>query len=221
MRLSHSSSIAALLMAFIWGGCSRSSQNRSPQPSPQTASHQQSSSSAATQKTATGQYPFTAADVHFMSGMIGHHAQALVMAGWAPSHGASPAIRTLCERIINGQQDEIATMQRWLKDRGLPVPDATPMKMDMGSMHHELMPGMLTDEQMKDLDQARGPEFDRKFLTYMIQHHRGAITMVQQLFATKGAAQDEATFKMANDISADQTTEVDRMQRMLDSLPPA
>jgi uncharacterized protein (DUF305 family) len=80
---------------------------------------------------------------------------------------------------------------------------------------------MLTDEQMKDLDQARGPEFDRKFLTYMIQHHRGAITMVQQLFATKGAAQDEATFKMANDISADQTTEVDRMQRMLDSLPPA
>jgi uncharacterized protein (DUF305 family) len=156
-----------------------------------------------------------------MSGMIGHHAQALVMAGWAPSHGASPAIRTLCERIINGQQDEIATMQRWLKDRGLPVPDARPMKMDMGSMHHELMPGMLTDEQMKDLDQARGPEFDRKFLTYMIQHHRGAITMVQQLFATKGAAQDEATFKMANDISADQTTEVDRMQRMLDSLPPA
>jgi uncharacterized protein (DUF305 family) len=221
MRLSHSSSIAALLMAFICGGCSRSSQNRSPQPSPQTASHQQSSSSAATQKTATGQYPFTAADVHFMSGMIGHHAQALVMAGWAPSHGASPAIRTLCERIINGQQDEIATMQRWLKDRGLPVPDATPMKMDMGSMNHELMPGMLTDEQMKDLDQARGPEFDRKFLTYMIQHHRGAITMVQQLFATKGAAQDEATFKMANDISADQTTEVDRMQRMLDSLPPA
>jgi uncharacterized protein (DUF305 family) len=116
------------------------------------------------------------------------------MAGWAPSHGASPSIRTLCERIINGQQDEIATMQRWLKDRGLPVPDATPMKMDMGSMNHEmLMPGMLTDEQMKDLDQARGPEFDRKFLTYMIQHHRGAITMVQQLFATKGAAQDEAT----------------------------
>jgi uncharacterized protein (DUF305 family) len=221
MRLSHSSSIAALLMAFIWGGCSRSSQNHSSQPSPQTASHQQSSSSAASQKTATGQYPFTAADVHFMSGMIGHHAQALVMAGWAPSHGASPAIRTLCERIINGQQDEIATMQRWLKDRGLPVPDTTPMTMDMGSMHHELMPGMLTDEQMKDLDQARGPEFDRKFLTYMIQHHRGAITMVQQLFATKGAAQDEATFKMANDISADQTTEVDRMQRMLDSLPPA
>jgi uncharacterized protein (DUF305 family) len=220
MRLTHSSSIAALLMASICG-CSRSSQNRSPQPSPQTGSHHQSSSTAATQKTATGQYPFTAADVHFMSGMIGHHAQALVMAGWAPSHGASPAIRTLCERIINGQQDEIATMQRWLKDRGLPVPDATPMKMDMGSMNHELMPGMLTEQQMKDLDQARGPEFDRKFLTYMIQHHRGAITMVQQLFATKGAAQDEATFKMANDISADQTTEVDRMQRMLDSLPPA
>jgi uncharacterized protein (DUF305 family) len=148
-----------------------------------------------------------------MSGMIGHHAQALVMAGWAPSHGASSSIRTLCERIINGQQDEIATMQRWLKDRSLPVPEATPMK--MGPMDQPMMPGMLTDEQMKDLDQARGPEFDRKFLTYMIQHHKGAVTMVNQLFGTTGAAQDEATFKMANDISADQTTEIARMESML------
>jgi uncharacterized protein (DUF305 family) len=156
--------------------------------------------------------------------MIGHHAQALVMAGWAPSHGASASVRTLCERIINGQQDEIATMQRWLKDRGQPVPAAspTPMKMKSGSMEHQmLMPGMLTDAQMKELDQARGPEFDRKFLTFMIQHHRGALVMVQQLFGTNGAAQDEATFKMANDISADQTTEIARMERMLASLPPA
>jgi uncharacterized protein (DUF305 family) len=100
------------------------------------------------------------------------------------------------------------------------VPDATPMKMDMGSTQHAmLMPGMLTDEQMKDLDQARGSEFDRKFLTYMIQHHKGAVTMVQQLFATSGAAQDEATFKMANDISADQTTEIARMQTILQALP--
>ena len=88
-------------------------------------------------------------------------------------------------------------------------------------MEHEmLMPGMLTDAQMKELDQARGPEFDRKFLTFMIQHHRGALVMVQQLFGTNGAAQDEATFKMANDISADQTTEIARMERMLAALPP-
>jgi uncharacterized protein (DUF305 family) len=85
----------------------------------------------------------------------------------------------------------------------------------MGPMDQPMMPGMLTDEQMKDLDQARGPEFDRKFLTYMIQHHKGAVTMVNQLFGTTGAAQDEATFKMANDISADQTTEIARMESML------
>jgi uncharacterized protein (DUF305 family) len=179
-----------------------------PAPAQHQAAHQAGGSPPA-----AGHYPYTKADEDFMSGMIGHHAQALVMAGWAPSHGASSSIRTLCERIINGQQDEIATMQRWLKDRSLPVPEATPMK--MGPMDQPMMPGMLTDEQMKDLDQARGPEFDRKFLTYMIQHHKGAVTMVNQLFGTTGAAQDEATFKMANDISADQTTEIARMESML------
>jgi uncharacterized protein (DUF305 family) len=221
MRPIRSLAIGILSIAFAAAGCSRAQNDRS-QPSPQSASNHETRSGASPQKTSTGRYPYTEADVHFMSGMIGHHAQALVMAGWAPSHGASPSLRTLAERIINGQQDEIATMQRWLKDRGQPVPPATPMSMKMtsGSMEHEmLMPGMLTDAQMKELDQARGPEFDRKFLTFMIQHHRGAITMVQQLFGTNGAAQDEATFKMANDISADQTTEIDRMTRMLAALP--
>jgi uncharacterized protein (DUF305 family) len=216
----HSSRLITLSLWVAAGACSHPHATAT-QPAPQKASNHQSAVTDSGRKTANGQYPYTEADVNFMSGMIGHHAQALVMAGWAPSHGASPTIRTLCERIINGQQDEIATMQRWLRDRGLPVPEAKPMKMDMGSMHHTLMPGMLTEEQMKDLDQARGPEFDRKFLTYMIQHHKGAITMVQQLFGTNGAAQDEATFKMANDISADQTTEVARMQSMLAALPPA
>jgi uncharacterized protein (DUF305 family) len=223
MRPIHSLSIVALSIGLAAAGCSRG-QNASTQPSPQAASNHQSHSDASTGKTPSGRYPFTEADVGFMSHMIGHHAQALVMAGWAPSHGASPSVRTLCERIINGQQDEIATMQRWLKDRGQPVPEARPMpmKMESGSMQHEmLMPGMLTDAQMKELDQARGPEFDRKFLTFMIQHHRGALVMVQQLFGTNGAAQDEATFKMANDISADQTTEIARMERMLAALPPA
>ena len=125
-----------------------------------------------------------------MTGMISHHAQAIVMAGWAPSHGASPSVQTLCARIINAQQDEIVTMQHWLGDRGLPVPEAKPgpMKMSMNGMEHDmLMPGMLTDEQMQQLDQARGEEFDRLFLTFMIQHHQGAVSMVKDLFGTYGA----------------------------------
>lgn len=156
-----------------------------------------------------------------MSGMIHHHAQAIVMAKWAPTHGASESIRTLCARIINAQQDEILTMQNWLRDRNQPVPDATPgpMTMDMGGMKHEmLMPGMLTDEQMKELDAARGHRFDELFLRDMIQHHSGAVSMVKQLFGSYGAAQDELTFKLASDINVDQTTEIARMQRMLVAL---
>ena len=95
------------------------------------------------------------------------------------------------------------------------------MKMNMAGMeHYVMMPGMLTDEQMKQLDAARGVEFDRLFLTFMMQHHRGAITMVDKLLNTPVAAQDEIVFKFANDVQADQTTEIDRMQQMLDALPP-
>jgi uncharacterized protein (DUF305 family) len=170
--------------------------------------------------TQNAQHAYTAADIQFMGGMISHHAQAIVMSQWAPSHGASPTIRTLTERIINAQQDEIAAMQRWLRDRHQPVPEAraTGMRMMMNGVEHDmLMPGMLTESQMKQLDQARGKEFDRLFLTFMIQHHRGAVTMVNDLFATNGAAQDITVFKMASDINADQTTEIERMQKMLAS----
>jgi uncharacterized protein (DUF305 family) len=162
--------------------------------------------------------PYTAADVQFMTGMISHHAQAIVMAKMAPSHGASAPVQTLCSRIINAQNDEITLMQNWLRDRNQPVPEAkaVPMKMVMnGQEMVMLMPGMLTDEQMKQLDAARGTDFDKLFLRGMIQHHRGAITMVQQLFATPGAAQDEATFKFANNVNVDQNTEIHRMQQML------
>ncbi len=166
----------------------------------------------------SARYPYTAADIRFMSGMISHHAQALVMAGWAPGHGASSSVRTLCERIINAQTDEIRTMQTWLRDRNQPVPDANPsgMKMQMDGMEHVMrMPGMLTDAQMKELDAARGQEFDRLFLKYMIQHHRGAVAMVKDLFDTDGAGQDELVFKFASDVNVDQTTEIARMERML------
>ncbi|MDQ6831647.1 MAG: DUF305 domain-containing protein [Gemmatimonadota bacterium] len=169
-------------------------------------------------KADSARYPYTVADIHFMSGMIGHHAQAILMARWAPTHGASPAVLTLCSRIINAQQDEIRLMQTWLRDRNQPVPEATAtgMKMMMDGMEHEMtMPGMLTAEQLKQLDAARGTEFDRLFLIDMIQHHNGAVRMVKELFDTYGAGQDELVFKFASDVNIDQTTEIARMEKML------
>jgi uncharacterized protein (DUF305 family) len=166
-----------------------------------------------------GRLPYTDADVEFMSGMIPHHAQAVIMAGWAPSHGAREDVAILCERIVVGQRDEILTMQGWLRDRGQPVPDATSTrhKMKMNGVEHEmLMAGMLTDDEMAELDRARGPEFDRLFLNGMIRHHQGAIDMVDVLFKSYGAAQDETVFKFASDVYADQSTEIDRMTKMLE-----
>jgi uncharacterized protein (DUF305 family) len=158
-------------------------------------------------------YPYTEADVRFMTDMIGHHAQALAMAALAPRNGASPEILRLAERITAGQKDEIGSMERWLRDRGKPLPEAH------HAMHGHLMPGMLTEAQMQELEQAKGPEFDRLFLTYMIQHHRGAVAMVKQLYGTPGAARDDTVFKFADDVGVDQTTEIARMERMLNALP--
>jgi uncharacterized protein (DUF305 family) len=114
-------------------------------------------------------------------------------------------------------------MQTWLGDRNEPVPQVTGagVKMAMHGMQHEmLMPGMLTPEQMTQLDSAKGADFDRLFLTFMIQHHRGAVTMVKQLFSTYGAGQDETVFKFASDVNVDQSTEIARMEKMLAALPP-
>src|SRR5258708_24493304 len=146
-----------------------------------------------------------------MSGMIPHHAQAVIMAGWAPSHGGRKDVAILCGRVVVGQRDEIGLMQTWLRDRGLPVPDAasTRMKMKMNGMEHEmLMPGMLTDDEMAALDRARGPEFDRLFLLGMIKHHQGALDMVGVVFKAYGAAQDAALFKFADDAHADKSTAI-------------
>jgi uncharacterized protein (DUF305 family) len=167
-----------------------------------------------------GMPPYTAADVQFMSGMILHHAQAVVMAGWAPTHAAGSAVRGLCERIAVSQRDEIAFMQRWLGERHLPVPDTSAgqtmpgMAMDQPA----LMPGMLTAQQLAELDSARGAQFDGLFLRFMIQHHSGALTMVQRLLGTPGAAQDGQVFQFASDVNADQTAEIDRMRHMLAAL---
>ncbi|MFN0178348.1 MAG: DUF305 domain-containing protein [Gemmatimonadales bacterium] len=181
-----------------------------------------SRSTAATGPTPRALRQVSPADARFMAGMIPHHAQAVKIAGWAASHGARSDIRILAERIIVAQRDEIALMQTWLADRGLPVPaaDATHHRMVMnGTEHAMLMPGMLTDEELARLDQARGWAFDRLFLTYMIRHHEGALTMANELFATDGAGQDEVVFRFGSDVVADQSTEIERMQSLLRTIP--
>jgi uncharacterized protein (DUF305 family) len=168
---------------------------------------------------------FTDADVKFMTGMIAHHAQALIMSRLAPENGASKEVQTLASRIINAQKDEIKTMQRWLKDRNQPVPDIQFNGLDMTILiegkpftMYKKMAGVLSDEQLQELGDARGEDFDQLFLSYMIEHHSGAVTMVRNLFSTDGAAQDEEAFRLASDIQVDQITEIERMELMLENL---
>lgn len=215
---------AALLAAVAVVACSSGSRVAVQTSAQPVMGNQGDAAGIAKARADSARYPYTTADVHFMSGMVGHHAQAIVMSGWAATHGAGPSVRTLAERIMNGQQDEIATIQLWLRDRQKPVPKADgsgmmTMMMD-GAEHQMVMPGMLSDVQMKQLDQARGKEFDRLFLSFMIQHHRGAVAMVKELFGSYGAGQDETVFKFASDVSVDQTTEIARMELMLRSLNP-
>ena len=165
--------------------------------------------------------PYSAADVEFMSGMIPHHAQAVLIAGWAASHGARPDLRIMCERIVVSQRDEIEMMRNWLRDRGEPVPaaDATHHRMKMNGMEHDmLMPGMLSADDLAQLDKARGAAWDALFLRAMIRHHQGALKMVDDLFETHGALQDEDLFKFVSDLYADQTAEIERMEKMLASV---
>ena len=150
----------------------------------------------------------TEADVHFMHGMIPHHAQALEMVALVPSRATSEAVRAMALRMEISQRDEIGLIERWLRSRGEPLPDH--------AEHGMIMPGMLTPEQMERLGEARGAAFDRLFLESMIQHHEGAITMVRTLFATSGSAQDSEIFQFANDVETDQRIEIDRMRGLLD-----
>lgn len=223
--------VTALVAALAVSGCATTS----PPAPPPTASTAELEA-LYRERVDESRTRFSDSDAQFMTGMIGHHAQALVMTALAPTHGASPAVRRLAARIENAQRDEIATMQRWLRDRAQPVPEVHIEGLDLmihvaednaGSGHHgdhaahdhAGMPGMLSPEQLRELDAARGADFDRLFLAYMIQHHGGAVVMVDELFAADGAAQGDETFKIASDIQVDQRTEIARMQQMLDALP--
>jgi len=222
MALSHTHGIALSCLAAVTAACGSAatgSVNTGPDPS---AGGQSESSHVARASADSARYPYTGADVRFMSQMIGHHAQAVVISRWVPTRTGNTSIRTLAARIINAQQDEIAAMQTWLRDRRQAVPDAMglPTTKVNGAAHHVHMPGMLTEVQMKQLDAARGNEFDRMFLTLMIQHHQGAVSMVEELFGTSGAAQDETVFRLASDVNVDQVTEIARMQTMLAALTP-
>jgi uncharacterized protein (DUF305 family) len=153
--------------------------------------------------------------------MIHHHGQALTMVGLVPDRSSNASIQTLAERIRVSQTDEIRLMQQWLRDNGEEAPEPSPTGMRMmhdGVAHDVLMAGMLTPAQMAELEEARGTEFERLFLRFMIQHHEGALQMVEELFAASGAANDDFIYKMASDTFADQGIEIDRMQRMLESI---
>ncbi|MGH9348869.1 MAG: DUF305 domain-containing protein [Vicinamibacterales bacterium] len=156
----------------------------------------------------------TAADVRFMQGMIGHHAQALEMVALLPSRTSREDMRMLGLRIEVSQADEIRMMQEWLQARGQDVPDLHAHHADGAT----LMPGMLTPEEMGRLARATGVEFDRLFLELMIKHHDGALVMVQDLFSTPGAGQETEIFAFASDVDADQRMEIERMGALLKEL---
>jgi uncharacterized protein (DUF305 family) len=160
----------------------------------------------------------TAADVSFMTGMISHHQQALVMTALVADRTTARDIRLLALRIELSQTDEINLMKSWLRARGEPVPgEGEHAGHDMHDGH--LMPGMLTPEQIATLQAARGTEFEKRFLEFMIQHHEGAITMVAELFSSPGGGQGSEIYGFAADVDSDQQMEIARMRRLLAERP--
>jgi uncharacterized protein (DUF305 family) len=154
------------------------------------------------------------ADVKFMQGMIMHHSQAVEMTELLKTRSHSTEVQALGKRIDISQTDEIRYMKQWLTERGQPLTDDMG-GMDMSAMDMPMMPGMLTKAQMKALAAADGPAFDHLFLTGMIQHHTGALTMVKDLFNTQGAGQDPQLFDFASDVDNTQQAEIDIMRHML------
>ena len=154
---------------------------------------------------------YTKADVEFMQGMIAHHAQAIYMSRLAAGHGANAKLLKFAQKVDQSQIVEIRLMQDWLRANGQEAPDTS-------SWHSMQMPGMLTTEQLEQLEGSKGTEFDRQFLTLMIQHHNGALKMVSDLFATPLSGQDVDVSVFANDVQSVQTAEIGAMQQMLSNL---
>ena len=154
----------------------------------------------------------TPADVKFMQGMIGHHAQAIEMTDLIAARTSREQMKLLGQRIAVSQADEMNMMRTWLKARGQEVPAEHAHHMPGG-----MMPGMLTPEQMAELTAATGEAFDKLFLRYMIQHHEGALAMVDDLFKTPGAGQEGDINAFAADVDSDQRMEIDRMRALLGS----
>lgn len=198
----HSATIAALLLPAIMGCAPK---EKAPAPAGQASMAGMSTSAPVTIPQGA---IFTAADVHFMQGMIAHHAQAIYMSHMAAGHGANPRLVKFAGKIDQSQVAEIRLMQDWLRRNGQSAPDTS-------SWHKMQMPGMLTADQIKSLDAAKGPDFDRVFLNDMIQHHEGALQMVSDLFATPLAGQDVDVSVFANDVQTVQSAEIAIMHRML------
>lgn len=179
-----------------------------PTPRPVSAAHDSAMAGA---RTGASDSP----DVAFVRAMIPHHRQALEMTALAPTRTTRDDVRRIAERIARAQGDEIAAMERWLRRRGLAA--AGGAHAHHGAAH--AMPGMLTREELTQLERAAGPVFDRLFLEKMIRHHEGALIMVKQLFANPGAARDSELYQIAADVDADQRAEIARLQSLLSSLP--
>ncbi|MGQ0562578.1 MAG: DUF305 domain-containing protein [Gemmatimonadota bacterium] len=203
----RSERLALALLVALAAGCS--AVRAAPEPAPRATAVRPAAD--------TTRKGYTAADVQFMQGMIGHHAQAVVMAALVPERTARRDLHMLAERITVSQESEMEFMRSWLRRRGEAVPD-TAAHAHAAAGHGTLMPGMLTHEQLTQLTNAAGPEFERLFLQFMIQHHEGALQMVRQLFATQGSGQDPEIFMFASDVDADQSAEIRRMSALLTSL---
>jgi uncharacterized protein (DUF305 family) len=223
MKIARQSAAAAMLLSLaVAAGCKTTGAGSTQPPIVQPGAPGQSTQTVAPNQAADlSKVQATDADVKFMQGMIHHHAQALDMVALLEKNTSSDDMRKLGERIKISQRDEIGMMQRWLRARGQEAPDPHAMHMPgMMGMDHDMvmMPGMLTQEEMEHLATLKGVEFDRAFLTGMIKHHGGALTMVHELFATPGAGQESIIFAFASDVEADQQMEIDRMRGMLAAL---
>lgn len=207
--------IAAILLTVLAAaGCRTTGTQAGPRLVQPGAPGESSRAIAADKAVDLSRVQHTAADVKFMQGMIHHHAQALDMVSLLKTRTGSEDMRKLGLRIELSQDDEIKMMRRWLEVRGQEVPGEHAHHMPGAPM----MPGMLTAEEMDRLAATKGPEFDRLFLDFMIKHHLGAIVMVDELFASPGAAQDSEIFVFASDVVADQRAEIERMGAMLKEL---